>query len=277
MLPPAVRRALRELDDASAGPGIQLVRWTCSPWIVRWSLGSLPDLGLPAGELLRQPAALWTRVVPGDRDRLRAAFAGLRGASVLEYGVETSGVVRRVRESVRRVDPLDGSPALVSVLRDVTAARAFADDSPPPSAGIPSVVESGPLVLVVEDDAHVRDVVARILTRTGYGVLQAASAAEAVRLWERTPERIALVVADVILPDRPGTELARVLTRRDPALRTVFVSGYSTDDLDRRVRLPADAPFLSKPFRSQELARVVEQAMSRTGGGGAIEGPRSAV
>lgn len=277
-LVPSVRRALRELEEAAPGTGgLQLVRWADSPWIVRWSLGQLPGLGLSSTRLAEEPAALWTRVVPGDRDRLRSAFASIRGAAVLEYRVEVDRGERWVRESIRRIEPDDSAPALVSLLRDTTAARTLSDESPPPSAGLPTVVDSGPLVLLVEDDAHVRSVMARILRRGGYGVLEAASAGEGLRIWERTPEPIQVLVSDVILPDRPGPELARVLERRDPGLHTIFVSGYSVDDLRMRARLPSDAVFLPKPFRPPELVDAVADAMKRPGGGGAIRGPRSAV
>lgn len=277
-LAPAIRRALRELEEAAPGTGgLQLVRWASSPWVVRWSLGGLPGLDLTSAQLSDEPASLWTRVVPADRDRLRSAFAAIGDAAVLEYRIERGPEERWVRESVRRVADHGGEPAFVSFLRDLTAARALADAPAPPSAGFPSGVDSGTLVLVVEDDAHVRSVMARILRRAGWGVIEAASAGEALRTWERTPEPIPVLVADVILPDRSGPELARVLQRRDPGLRVVFVSGYSMEDLRLRVQLPADAVFLAKPFRPLELADVIRRAMNRTGGGGAIRGPRSAV
>lgn len=277
-LAPAIRRALRELEESAPGNGgIQLVRWSPSPWVVRWSLGVLPELGLSARDLAREPASLWTRIVAADRDTLRSSFAAVDEAAVLEYRLEVGDGVRWVRESVRRVDFGDDRSALVSFLRDVTAARALSDEAPPPSAGLPTVVDSGPRVLLVEDDSQVRSVMARILRRAGYGVLEAASSGEALRVWEGAPESIAVLVADVILPDRAGPELARVLLRRDPALRVVFVSGYSVDDLQVRVRLPSDAIFLAKPFHPRDLADAVREARERRGGGGAIEGPRSAV
>ncbi len=253
------------------------MRWSPSPWVVRWSLGAVPDLDLSARDLDRAPASLWTRIVASDRDALRSSFAGLGDAAVVEYRLEVGGGVRWVRESIRRVDLGDDGSAFVSYLRDVTSARALADEVPPPSAGLPTVVDSGPRALVVEDDPQVRSVMARILRRAGYGVLEAASSGEALRIWEGTPERIAVLVADVILPDRAGPELARALLRRDPGLRVVFVSGYSVDDLRARVRLPPDVTFLAKPFHPRDLADAVREARDRAGGGGAIEGPRSAV
>jgi CheY-like chemotaxis protein len=279
MLAAEIRTALRELEEAAPGTRrLQLVRWAASPWVVRWALGSIPELGLHATEVSGEAASLWASVAPEDRDRLRGLFGSLDEAAVVEYRIRHDGELRWVRESVRRVECLEGGVALVSVLRDLTLERALSDPDRPPSAGLPGSVDAGPLVLVVEDDPHVRTVIGRILTRKGYGVLQAASSAEALRLCERAPGSIRLLVADVILPDRPGPELARLLQKRVVDLRTIFVSGYSAEDLGARARLPADALFLAKPFRAHELGDLVDRVMARrTGGGGAVEGPRSAV
>lgn len=274
---PAIRRALHELDHAADGSsGLQLVRWQASPWVVRWSLGELAGLGLHAGDIEREPALLWTRLVAEDRDRLRDRLRAIGDSGVVEYRVDSERGERWVRESVLRVHTNDHGVALVSFARELAAAPVVS--VPRRSVGLPAVVESGPLVLVVEDDVHVRSVIARMLRREGHGVLEAGSTREALHIWERTPQAIRVLVTDVILPDRPGTDLAQVLLRRNPELGTVFVSGYAVDDLRVRVRLPAEAAFLAKPFRPRELIRTVRAVLARpAGGGGAIEGPRSAV
>ncbi len=279
MIAPEIRAALCELDDVAPGSGgLQLVRWAASPWLVQWALGRLPGLGIEAAEILSAPAALWAALLPSDRDRLRVLFASLESSAVVEYQIERNGAPRWVRESVRCVPTQRHGTALVSVLRDLTLERALTGSDRLPSAGIPHPPVQGRLVLVVEDDPHVRAIIGRILTRKGYGVLQAASAAEALRLWERAPTTVEVLVADVILPDRPGPMLARTLERRGADLRTIYVSGYSAEDLCLRAQLPPDAPFLAKPFRADELGALVDQMMARAAGvGGVNEGPRSAI
>lgn len=274
---PAIRRALRELDHASDDrEGLQLVRLSASPWVVRWSLGRLPGVGLTSADLAREPALLWTRLVAEDRDRLREVLSSMDDSGVVQYRIETGRGERWVRESVLRVRTDDAPPAFVSLVRELAAVPATAE--PRRATGLPSVVDAGPLVLVVEDDEHVRSVIARMLRREGFAVIEAGSTHAAMRLWERTPQLVRAVVTDVILPDRPGTDLARVLQRRSPGIGVVYVSGYAEDDLRARVGLPADGAFLAKPFRPRDLVRRVRDLIERpVGGSGAVEGPRSAV
>lgn len=274
---PAIRRALRELDQASDAPAaLQLVRLSTSPWVVRWSLGGLPGVGLSAADLEREPALLWTRLVAEDRDRLRGLLTGMGSSGVMQYRIQAGDGERWVRESVLRVCSDDAPPAFVSLVRELAVAPAPSE--PRRIVGLPSVVEAGPIVLVVEDDEHVRSVIARMLRREGHAVIEAGSTREALRLWERTPQLVRVLVTDVILPDRPGTDLARLLERRNPGMGVIYVSGYAEEDLRSRVGLPANRTFLAKPFQPRELVRLVRDLLARPHiGGGAIEGPRSAV
>ncbi len=275
---PAIRHALRELDHASRGwPGLHLVRWAASPWVVRWALGELPLTGVGATDLEREPAHLWTRMVAADRDRLRREFVAIDTAGVVQYRITSrSGAEQWIRETVRRVTSDDGQEAFVSFARELAVAPTALRPRRP--AGWESAGDFGPGILVVEDDAPVRSVIVRMLRREGHDVIEAGSTREALRIWDRTPNPIRVLITDVILPDRPGTDLARVLRRRSPGMHTIFVSGYAEEALRARVGLPDDVVFLAKPFRPRELVRTVRDVLELPlGGGGAVEGPRSAV
>ena len=107
-------------------------------------------------------------------------------------------------------------------------------------------------VLVVEDDEVVRAVVRETLELQGYGVLAAASAADALALVTEHELAVDLVVTDVDLRGTTGPELAERLAARMPGLRVLFTSGYGEDPVARE-----GAAFLEKPFSTAVLAERV--------------------
>ncbi|HKP98497.1 MAG TPA: response regulator [Fibrobacteria bacterium] len=116
-------------------------------------------------------------------------------------------------------------------------------------------------VLVVEDEPSLREMIVTILSRYGFAVREAASAAEAMDVVEERPETVDLVVTDVMLRGEGGHEMAESLQQIKPGLRTVFISGHSLDSLsDRGIVVPADA-FLEKPFSPAQLAAKVRAVL----------------
>lgn len=115
-------------------------------------------------------------------------------------------------------------------------------------------------VLVVEDDDTVRRLAARVLARGGYSVVAAATGAEALKLCREARGGIAVVVADVGLPDVRGPELGQRIREMEPSARIVFMSGHSPEDLADVARLP-HAHFLAKPFDPDQLLKAVESVM----------------
>jgi CheY-like chemotaxis protein len=111
-------------------------------------------------------------------------------------------------------------------------------------------------VLVVDDDALVATGTAAMLEDLGHTVLEANSAADALKLLE-DGKLVDLVITDHAMPGMNGTELARLLKSRYPTLGVVIASGYAELPTD----VPADSavPKLAKPFAQADLARVVAQ------------------
>lgn len=111
-------------------------------------------------------------------------------------------------------------------------------------------------VLVVEDDATVRAVLARVLRREGFGVREFALAGEALDFAAGPGgEGLRVAVCDAQLPDLAGLELATRLRRSRPALRVLMVSGAVLGDEELAAR--GVSGFLQKPFVSEELAARV--------------------
>ncbi len=136
-----------------------------------------------------------------------------------------------------------------------------AHDSPP-AAGGPETLHDRPApvprctetVLVVEDDAAVRGMVALALQRCGYTVFVADTPGRALDVCRGHPGPVDVLVADVLLPGMPGPDLARALLTLRPALRVLYLSGLTREVLAQRGLVgPGDA-VLEKPFPLEALA-----------------------
>jgi len=126
----------------------------------------------------------------------------------------------------------------------------------------PSVMPRGDeTVLLIEDDAVVRQLTARILRRQGYKVLVATQADEALELAADHNTRIDLFLSDVVMPGESGPSVIERLSAVRPSTKVLFVSGYPGDDISRRGVDEASFRFLAKPYSSEQLARRVRQVL----------------
>ncbi len=132
-------------------------------------------------------------------------------------------------------------------------------EQPPPRA-----TRGSETILVVEDRKAVRDVVRLVLEERGYRVLAAASPTEAESIAERHGSTIDLMIADVVLPERTGWDLYEDLHARNPALKVLYMSGYSGRAAEINGEVDADAPFLVKPFTPAVLAGKVREVLDAT-------------
>jgi two-component system cell cycle sensor histidine kinase/response regulator CckA len=118
---------------------------------------------------------------------------------------------------------------------------------------------SVPIILLIEDDAAVRDVVCRLLKAHGYEVLAAESGEAALEI-ERTA-RVDLVVSDIILPGRDGFQVVAEIRRRSPHVSAFFISGQFDAAMAMTAGLAPNTPVLRKPFPLKELLRLVQEAV----------------
>jgi two-component system, cell cycle sensor histidine kinase and response regulator CckA len=116
---------------------------------------------------------------------------------------------------------------------------------------------------VCEDEEGVRRLIEFILTSHGYRVLVAELPSEALRLVRAHPEPIDALVSDVIMPGMSGPELAERLEAIRPGLRTLFVSGYAAETLQRRGGLRPRSAFLEKPFEAATLLRTLRALLAQ--------------
>jgi two-component system, cell cycle sensor histidine kinase and response regulator CckA len=114
---------------------------------------------------------------------------------------------------------------------------------------------------VAEDEEAVRHLARRVLESRGYTVLVAANGPEALRLAERQEGLIHLLITDVVMPEMGGRELAQRLVAPRPAMKILFVSGYTDAAIMQQGVLTPGAAFLQKPFTPDSLARKVRDVL----------------
>jgi signal transduction histidine kinase len=116
-------------------------------------------------------------------------------------------------------------------------------------------------ILLVEDEDHLRAVVARRLQAAGYTVLVAANGPEALQLAEAHRGSLELVVSDVVMPRMSGREMAERLTALRPGFKLLYMSGYVDDAIVRHGVLEPGVNFLGKPFSADALTRKVREVL----------------
>ena len=127
---------------------------------------------------------------------------------------------------------------------------------------VPAAPEGGAeTVLVVEDEAVVRDLACRSLRHFGYTVLEARHGAEALALVQQNGRTINLVLTDLAMPEMGGRELASRLAVVAPELPVLYMSGYTGEDIEARGLLPPGSPLQTKPFSPEVLAARVRQVL----------------
>lgn len=131
-------------------------------------------------------------------------------------------------------------------------------DAPPRPVQLPG--QASGKILLVEDDPAVRSLVARILKREGYNVLEATCGAEALALADSF-SAIDLMLTDVVMPGLSGRNLAEEFRARRPNVPIVFMSGYTEDEVVKRGVRDGEVNFIQKPFAPQALCEIVRRVL----------------
>jgi PAS domain S-box-containing protein len=120
-------------------------------------------------------------------------------------------------------------------------------------------------ILLVEDEDQVRALARNILRRSGYQVIDARNADEALLLCERFSGHIHLLATDLVMPKMSGRELAEKLAPVRPDMRVLFMSGYTDDVVVRDGSLELGVAFLQKPITPETLTRKVREVLDSAG------------
>ena len=136
-----------------------------------------------------------------------------------------------------------------------------------PVAALPSIesdqTRGTETILLVEDETEVRVVATRILRRSGYTVLEASGAGDALLQWELHGKEVDLLLTDVVMPKMTGRQLADRLHALRPEVPVLYMSGYTDDAMLRQRAHGSELALLPKPFSPEALTRKVREVLGR--------------
>ena len=121
-------------------------------------------------------------------------------------------------------------------------------------------------LLVVEDEEDVRGLARDVLVESGYTVLVAATAEDAVRICEEHESPISLLLSDVVMPKVSGPQLAQRLVDLRPELHVLYMSGYTDDAIVHHGVLEPGTAFIEKPFTPEDLCGKVRDVLDSAAG-----------
>lgn len=118
-------------------------------------------------------------------------------------------------------------------------------------------------ILLAEDEESILRLAERALKDIGYTVFTASNGEDAIGVFRRHGEKIALAVLDVVMPKMGGKEAFEVMRKENPGMKAIFMSGYSMNAIHEAFVIRPDTPFLGKPFAPTVLARKVREVLDR--------------
>jgi signal transduction histidine kinase/FixJ family two-component response regulator len=177
---------------------------------------------------------------------------GLGLAMVFGFVKQSGGHVKIYSE------PGEGTSVKLYLPRAVGVAS-----GPGQRSGLPADLPRGSaFILVVEDEAGVREIAVAILRSLGYRVLEAADGDEGLLVFGAHAAEIELLLTDVVLPGKVrGRELAERITAMRPEVKVLFMSGYTENSIVHHGRLDDGVHLLGKPFKREQLARKVAEVL----------------
>ena len=175
------------------------------------------------------------------------------------------GIVKQNRGFIRLASqPDSGTCFFIYLPRHGQPAPTVTDgNSESPAPAMPPVQQEHATILLAEDEPALLNLTERLLTGMGYSVLAAQHPNEALRMARDFKGDIALLLTDVIMPTMNGAVLCETLLRERPTLRRLFMSGYTADVIAQQGVLPANTPFLQKPFTRDQLSAKVREALGK--------------
>jgi len=117
-------------------------------------------------------------------------------------------------------------------------------------------------ILLADDEPALRQAVAEVLRQSGYAVLEAPSALEALELAGSRLDKIDFLLTDIVMPGLRGTELAARVRAARPDIKVIYMSGYAEGISE--TQLPDDAQYLQKPFRFATLLNLLGSSLRKT-------------
>ena len=131
--------------------------------------------------------------------------------------------------------------------------------SPPPDR-----LQGSETILLVEDEEAVRILARKTLRSYGYHILEAANGEEAIRIVQEGPEKIHLLLTDVVMPGMSGREVAERISPLFPEMKVLYISGYTDSAIVHHGILDPGTALLLKPFKPDALAQKVRGVLDQS-------------
>jgi CheY-like chemotaxis protein len=178
-------------------------------------------------------------------------------------GLGLSTVYGIVKQSGGHIS-VESAPGRGSTFRIYLPMADRADTSQPGGRDVQADMASGSeTILLVEDDASVRDLAREVLEMNGYTVIEAGDGVEALAIYGQKAPEIDMMVTDLVMPRLGGRELAREVARDQPELPVLYLSGYTDSAALHQGGLDGSY-FLQKPFTPAALAHKIREVLDAT-------------
>jgi len=139
------------------------------------------------------------------------------------------------------------------------------EPDPEPPAKSEAAAREKTTILLVEDEEAVRMLIRKILTHSGFDVLEAVDGKQALSLMENhVGPKIPLLLTDLIMPHMNGRELYERLQTRFPEMEAIYMSGYTEDEFVKKGVMQEKVNFLQKPFNPKGLIEKITQVLEST-------------
>ncbi len=116
-------------------------------------------------------------------------------------------------------------------------------------------------ILVCEDETDIRNFIRESLESNGYTVIEAKDGEEGIDTFRRCRDKVALVLLDVMMPKKSGKDVYDTIVEIDPKVKTIFMTGYSADSLDRQGFGDAITPCIFKPIETDMLLTEIRRKL----------------
>jgi signal transduction histidine kinase/CheY-like chemotaxis protein/integral membrane sensor domain MASE1 len=173
-------------------------------------------------------------------------------------GLSLALAVARAHGGAISVESLPGEGSIFSVYLPLAQAGIAAREP----AATPLPEGHGEVVMLVDDEAPLRELGAEILTSLGYQPMSFESSAAAWESFQQAPTRIKLVLTDEVMPELTGTQLAERIHAFDPTVPIIIITAFGGAGFELRAQRAGVSAVLSKPYRADDLARAIAAALA---------------
>jgi PAS domain S-box-containing protein len=171
------------------------------------------------------------------------------------------GIVRSLGGAIQLTSEADKGATFQVLLPCAETKAGVSDDSAPSAGESPASFRHG-IVLVVEDEAPLRQAVVKMLRKTGFELLEAADGSCAIDLLRAHGDKIDVILLDMTIPGASSHEIVAEAANTRPDIRVILTSAYSQEMVADSIKAPQIRSFIRKPFQLGDLVKTLRSSLS---------------